>query len=103
MPAHASTADEFLHDLAHAVESVRRPSLNKIGNALVVSLAQAAVKLIEVEYEDLPVYTDPEEACKPGSIAIHEDFDKYRKMNFIVGSHLPRVGKIDFDFISITI
>ena len=27
--------------------------------------AQAAVKLIEVEYEDLPVYTDPEEACKP--------------------------------------
>ncbi len=25
--------------------------------------AQAAVKLIEVEYEDLPVYTDPEAAC----------------------------------------
>jgi carbon-monoxide dehydrogenase large subunit len=42
-------------------------------------IAQAAVKLIEVEYEELPVYLDPEEACKPGSVAIHEDFDKYRK------------------------
>ena len=30
--------------------------------------AQAAVKLLEVEYEDLPVYTDPEEAwTKPAS------------------------------------
>src|SRR6266850_7082402 len=51
-------------------------------------IAQAAVKLIEVEYEDLPVYTDPEEACKPGAIAIHEDFPKYRKAEFIVpGPH----------------
>jgi CO/xanthine dehydrogenase Mo-binding subunit len=55
--------------------------------------AQAAVKLIEVEYEDLPVYTDPEEACKPGAIAIHEDFADYRKVNFIVGSDLPNVAE----------
>src|ERR1041384_3922339 len=55
--------------------------------------AQAAVKLIEVEYEDLPVYTDPEEACKPDCVAIHEDFDKYRKAEFIVGSHLPNVAE----------
>src|SRR3954451_13391718 len=27
--------------------------------------AEAAVRLIEVEYEDLPVYTSPEEAAKP--------------------------------------
>src|SRR5258705_9114384 len=47
-------------------------------------IAQAAVKLIEVEYEDLPVYTDPEEACKPDAVAIHEDFAKYRKVDFIV-------------------
>jgi glutamate/tyrosine decarboxylase-like PLP-dependent enzyme len=45
-PAHASTADDFLRDLARAVESVKKPSLNKIGNALVVSLAQAAAKLL---------------------------------------------------------
>ncbi len=46
--------------------------------------AQAALKLIEVEYEDLPAYLDPEEACKPGAIPIHEDFASYRKMEFIV-------------------
>ena len=51
--------------------------------------AQAAVKLIEVEYEDLPVYTDPEEACKPGAVAIHEDFAKYRKVDFIVPDRTP--------------
>ena len=55
--------------------------------------AETAVKLIEVEYEDLPVYTDPEEACKPGRVAIHENFDKYRKVEFIVGSHLPNIAE----------
>ncbi len=45
-PAHASTADDFLRDLTQAVELVQKPSLNKIGNALMVSLAQAAVKLL---------------------------------------------------------
>ena len=45
-PAHASTADDFLRDLAHAVKVVRKPSLNKIANAAMVSLAQAAVKVL---------------------------------------------------------
>jgi len=53
--------------------------------------AQAAVGLIEVEYEDLPAYFSPEEACKPGAMPIHEDFASYRKSNFIVGSPLPNV------------
>ncbi|NTU55657.1 MAG: molybdopterin-dependent oxidoreductase, partial [Anaerolineales bacterium] len=34
--------------------------------------AAAAVKLIEVEYEDLPVVTDPVEAMKAGSPRVHE-------------------------------
>jgi CO/xanthine dehydrogenase Mo-binding subunit len=55
--------------------------------------AQAAIRLIEVDYEDLPVYTDPEEACKPGSVPIHEDFDSYRKADFIVGGRLPNVAE----------
>jgi carbon-monoxide dehydrogenase large subunit len=55
--------------------------------------AQAAVRLIEVEYEDLPVYTDPETACKPGAVPIHEEFEKYRKADFIVGSHMPNVAE----------
>jgi carbon-monoxide dehydrogenase large subunit len=56
-------------------------------------IAQAAVGLIEVEYEDLPVYTDPEEACKPDCIEIHEDFDKYRKAEFIVRGAAPNVAE----------
>src|SRR3990172_9190243 len=68
--------------------------------------AEASVKLIEVEYEDLPVYTDPEEACKPGAVEIHEDFDKYRKADFIVKGAAPnvaehfklRIGDVDIGF-----
>jgi len=56
-------------------------------------IAQAALKLIEVEYEDLPVYTDPEAACKPGAVEIHEDFDKYRKVDFIVRAAMPNVAE----------
>ena len=55
--------------------------------------AQAAVKLIEVEYEDLPVYTDPELACKPGSVEIHEDVDSYRKAEFIVRGAAPNIAE----------
>ncbi len=53
--------------------------------------AQAAARLIEVEYEDLPVYISPEDACKPGAIAIHENFASYRKMDFIVPGAMPNV------------
>jgi len=55
--------------------------------------AQAALKLIEVEYEDLPAYTDLEEACKPGAVAIHEEFDRYRKADFIVKGPMPNVAE----------
>src|SRR5512132_3994530 len=55
--------------------------------------AQAAVKLIEVEYEDLPVYVDPEEACQPDAVAIHEDFAKYRKVDFIVPGDRPNIAE----------
>src|SRR5215217_2978070 len=34
--------------------------------------AAAAVRLIRVEYEDLPVVSDAEEAMKPGSPRVHE-------------------------------
>ena len=53
--------------------------------------AQAAVRLIEVEYEDLPAYFTPEEACQPGAVAIHEEFEGYRKAPFIVGAPMPNV------------
>ncbi len=53
--------------------------------------AQTAVSLIQVEYEDLPAYFSPEEACKPDAVAIHEDFNSYRKADFVVGAPLPNV------------
>src|SRR5512143_3486209 len=56
-------------------------------------IAQAAVKLIEVEYEDVPVYTDPEQACKSDCIEIHEDFDNYRKAEFIVRGAMPNIAE----------
>ena len=47
--------------------------------------AEAAAKLITVEYEDLPAYFSPEEACQSDAVLIHEDFDDYVKVDFIVG------------------
>jgi CO/xanthine dehydrogenase Mo-binding subunit len=55
--------------------------------------AQAAVRLIEVDYEDLPAYIDPEEACKPGAVEIHENFDSYRKAEFIVKGPRPNIAE----------
>ncbi len=37
--------------------------------------ARAAVEKVRVEYEVLPVVTDPREAMQPGSILVHEDRD----------------------------
>ncbi|HEY3302379.1 MAG TPA: molybdopterin cofactor-binding domain-containing protein [Candidatus Binatia bacterium] len=53
--------------------------------------AQAAARLIEVEYEDLPVYVNPEDACKAGAVAIHENFASYRKMESITPGTQPNV------------
>jgi CO/xanthine dehydrogenase Mo-binding subunit len=35
------------------------------------AIAEAALKLIKVEYEDLPVLTDPNDSLKPGAPLIH--------------------------------
>ncbi len=52
-------------------------------------IASKAITLIKVEYEDLPILSDPEEAFKPGAFAIHPEIsasnicvhDKIRKGN----------------------
>lgn len=38
-------------------------------------IAEAALQAIEVDYEDLPVVTDPVAAMKPDSVAVHPDQD----------------------------
>lgn len=47
--------------------------------ALVVAksavIARAAAAAVLVQYEDLPVISDPREACKPGSARVHADRD----------------------------
>jgi CO/xanthine dehydrogenase Mo-binding subunit len=53
--------------------------------------AEAAVRLIEVEYEELPAYTSPEDAARPDAVAIHENFASYRKMPFITPGAGPNV------------
>jgi CO/xanthine dehydrogenase Mo-binding subunit len=44
-------------------------------------IAAEAIKLIEVEYEDLPATYDPEEAFKPNpDVIVHPDLSKYHRL-----------------------
>ena len=65
--------------------------------ALVVAdterIAEKARNLIVVEYEDLPVYTDPRESMKPDAMLLHPDKDSN-----IVESFRIRKGDIDAGF-----
>ena len=40
-------------------------------------IAERAVSLIAVEYDPLPVVSDPEEAMKPGALVIHDDKNEF--------------------------
>ena len=41
-------------------------------------IADAALSLIDVTYEELPALLDPEEAAKPDAILLHPDYNDYR-------------------------
>ena len=43
-----------------------------------VAIADEAIRLIDIEYEELPYVDDPLEALKPTAPLIHEDRNKYR-------------------------
>jgi len=49
-----------------------------------VSHAEAALKLIDVEYEPLPFVTDPLKALQPDAPIIHEKNGEYRRVKYIV-------------------
>jgi CO/xanthine dehydrogenase Mo-binding subunit len=53
-------------------------------------IAQKALKLIEVEYEVLPVYDDPREAMKEDAIPIHENHPATDKGNILAVVKLDR-------------
>ena len=46
MPAHARNVDLFLSDLTAAAASARKPTLQKVGNTLILKSAEAAVKIL---------------------------------------------------------
>ncbi|MEI8133177.1 MAG: xanthine dehydrogenase family protein molybdopterin-binding subunit, partial [Leptolinea sp.] len=46
-------------------------------------IAEAASKLVEIEYEELPAVFDPFEAAQPGAPLLHPDLGKYEVVNFI--------------------
>ncbi len=46
--------------------------------------AEAALALIEVEYEPLPAVFDPVEAMQPGAPLVHEDVSLYQKASAII-------------------
>jgi len=57
------------------------------------AIAAKARKLIVLEYEDLPVITDPREAAKPDAMLLHPDKDSN-----IVLSHRIRKGDVEAGF-----
>jgi len=57
------------------------------------AIAAKARDLIIVDYEDLPVITDPREAVKPDAMLLHPDKDTN-----IVSSHLIRKGDLEAGF-----
>ena len=63
-------------------------------------IAEKALHLIEVEYEDLPVVSDPLEAMKPDAFLLHPDVDTYPAIHPIPHSnilHHYRIRKGDVD------
>ena len=46
-------------------------------------IAEAALTLIDVEYEELPAVLDPEEAARPDAPLLHPDFNSYRGVEWL--------------------
>ena len=79
------TIDEFKN------ERVFSPVVRHVGDRVAAvaadtqAIADKAVKLIQVEYEPLPHYTDPEQAMAPGAYPIHEGGNVYEVVNLSQG------------------
>lgn len=50
VPAHALVADQFLNDLRGAIEAVKKPSVRKVTNKVMVSAANRLVKVLPAEW-----------------------------------------------------
>ena len=64
----------------HGLQQAAKPSIEKRSRrphvAETPEQAEAAARLVRVEYEDLPVLADPLEALKPGAPQLYADVDR---------------------------
>ncbi len=59
-------------------------------------VAEQAISLIEVEYEQLPTVSDPEEAMKPGVPVLHNDKNEFVHHNVQKGNITKGFAEADF-------
>ncbi|HZK29223.1 MAG TPA: molybdopterin cofactor-binding domain-containing protein [Clostridia bacterium] len=61
-------------------------------------IAEQAIRLIKVTYEDLPFYTDPRQASKPEAIAIHPDGNLLQEVTMQAGDPDKAFAEADYVF-----
>lgn len=57
-------------------------------------VAEEALGLIEVDYEELPVVNSAEEAMDPGSPLVHEHLDSYQPVSHVASWDIVRYGNV---------
>ncbi|MGI6612869.1 MAG: molybdopterin-dependent oxidoreductase [Fastidiosipila sp.] len=61
-------------------------------------IAEQAVRLIKVTYEDLPFYTDPRQASEPEAVAIHPDGNLLQEVIMQAGNPDKAFAEADYVF-----
>ena len=76
-PGHPWSVEEAHQDVSDRKLLASRVRIYGEDIAVVIAqdeiVAQQALKLIQVEYEEYPVYTTPDEAMAPGAVPIHDE------------------------------
>lgn len=85
--AHAGVVDDFLADLAAAVESARRPALRRLGDAALLNLANAAVRALPERMVSRLMWRVGERLKTPGGLS------RSAPMYGLIGS-LPNRGDL---------
>jgi len=62
------------------------------------SIAEEALDLIEVDYEELPPVFDPLEAMKPGAVGIHEEGNVAYHRSWMYGDIESALKESDYIF-----
>lgn len=105
------TADDIPGRKAFGVHEIDWPVLcgegdkvRYVGDAIALvaaeteKIAKAALALIEVEYDPLPIVTDPKQAAQPDAPLVHEHSERYSKdahENFIAHFHLENGSLVE--------